>query len=198
VKPAVFLDRDGTVAVDVDHCRRPEDFHLLPGAGDGIALLNHAGLAVVMVTNQSGLARGLFSWATLETIHSKMHAELARSGAVLKAVYVCPHHPDDGCECRKPCPGLLRRAAAELGIDLRKSYMIGDRRADVLAGRACGCTTVIVDTGPEPPTEAAIHEMAPDHHATDLHDAARWIVQRVSGLGGVGSRRKVDHFLTET
>jgi histidinol-phosphate phosphatase family protein len=178
VKPAVFLDRDGTVAVDVNYCRRPEDFLLLPGAAEAIAELNRAGLPVVIVTNQSGIARGFLSWATLEAIHQKMRDEMARSGAVVDAVYVCPHHPDDGCDCRKPRPGLLRRAATEMAVDLSRSYMVGDREMDVLAGRACGCTTVIVDTGPEPPTEAAIREMAPDHHARDLPEAARWIVER--------------------
>jgi histidinol-phosphate phosphatase family protein len=177
----VLLDRDGTVAVDVNYCRRPEDFQLLPGAGEAIALLKAAGLSVAIVTNQSGIARGFLSWATLEAIHQKMREELARSGAVVDAVYVCPHHPDDGCDCRKPRPGLLHRAAADLGIDLSKSYVVGDREMDVLAGRACGCATVIVDTGPEPPTASAIREMAPDHHARDLYAAARWIVRHVSG-----------------
>jgi histidinol-phosphate phosphatase family protein len=180
VKPAVFVDRDGTVAVDVHYCRRPEDFRLLGGAGEAIALLNGAGLPVVVVTNQSGIARGFLSWPTLEAIHQKMRAELVKFGAVVDAVYACPHHPDDGCDCRKPRPGLLRRAAAELGLDLGRSYMIGDREMDVLVGRACGCATLIVDTGPEPPSDAAIRAMAPDHHARDLPDAVRWIVQRAT------------------
>jgi len=174
----VFLDRDGTVAVDVHYCRRPEDFRLLPRAADAIALLNNAGLPVLIVTNQSGIARGFFDWSTLDAIHEKMRADLARSGAGVDAIYVCPHHPDDGCDCRKPRPGLLRRASGELGIALSRSYMVGDRDMDVHAGRACECTTVIVDTGPVPPTADALRAMGPDYHARDLYDAARWIVAR--------------------
>jgi histidinol-phosphate phosphatase family protein len=182
---AVFLDRDGTVAVDVNYCRRPEDFHLLPRAAAAIALLNRAALPVVIVTNQSAIARGFVDWPTLDAINDRMRAELVQSGAAVDAVYVCPHLPDDGCDCRKPQPGLLRRAAADLGITLSRAYMVGDREMDVRAGQACGCTTVIVDTGPAPPSDEALREMGPDHHAHDLYDAARWIIAHAASGAAV-------------
>lgn len=176
---AVFLDRDGTIAEDVNYCRRPEDFRLLPWAAEAIAVLNRAGMPVVVVTNQSGIARGYFDWETLQAIHDKMRAELAGAGARVDAIYVCPHHPGDGCPCRKPKPGLLVRAASDLGIDLGASYMIGDREMDVLAGQACGCTTILVRSGPVPVGPRSLNGASPDHFADDLYEGAIWIANRI-------------------
>ena len=173
---AVFLDRDGTITEDVHYCRRPEDVRLLPGAANAIALLNKAGMPVVVVTNQSGISRGYFDWETLRAIHEELNRALARQHARVDAIYVCPHHPDDGCVCRKPRPGLLLRAAAELGLELSGSYVVGDQTTDMLAGRACGCTTVLVDTGPSRSENRSAEEMTPDFHAGDLYAAAEWIV----------------------
>lgn len=97
---AVFLDRDDTICRDVGYCRRPEDLELLPGAAEGIRLLNNAGFKVIVITNQSGIARGYFDEKTLHEIHKKMKRDLSRSGARLDAIYFCPHHPDEGCRCR--------------------------------------------------------------------------------------------------
>ncbi len=176
MRPAVFLDRDGTIAEDVHYCRRPEDLHLLPLAAEAIALLNQAGLPVVVATNQSGIARGYFTWGTLEATHARMHAGLAAAGAHVDAVYLCPHHPDDGCECRKPRPGLLRRAAADLDLDLARSYFVGDRAMDILVARACGCKAILVDTGPPDARERAADAGPPDFHAKDLYGAVLWIL----------------------
>jgi histidinol-phosphate phosphatase family protein len=175
LRRAVFLDRDGTIAEDVNYCRRPEDFRMFPWAAEGVAMLNKAGLAVVVVTNQSGIARGYFSEETLAQIHHKMREELARCGARVDAVYHCPHHPDDGCGCRKPRTGLFQRAAEELGLALAGSYVVGDQEMDVLAGQALGCQAVLVDTGPTPWTANGVR---PDYRAPTLYEAARWILSR--------------------
>lgn len=173
MRRAVFLDRDGTIASDVNYCRRPEDFRLLPRAADAIAVLNQAGLPVVVVTNQSGIARGYLGWDALEEIHGRMERELAAAGARVDAIYVCPHHPDEGCTCRKPQPGLLLRAAEQLGIDLTHSFVVGDREMDFLAGKSCGCRTVVVRTGPVLPDERLVR--LADYCAEDLYEGALWI-----------------------
>ncbi len=147
-KRAAFLDRDGTISADVGYCRRVEDFHLLPGVPQAIRLLNSRGFKVVVITNQSGIARGYFTEETLSLIHRKMHHELARDGACVDAIYHCPHHPDDGCPCRKPKPALIQQAAADLDISLGLSYMIGDHIKDVEAGKAAGCRTVWLNPSP--------------------------------------------------
>jgi D-glycero-D-manno-heptose 1,7-bisphosphate phosphatase len=153
-KPAVFIDRDGVLIEDVDYLDDPGDIAILPGAAEGIAALNRAGWPVVIVTNQSGVARGLFSAATVELIHDRLLELLEGYGARIAAIYYCPHHPTSGlsghgleCDCRKPRPGMLHKAAAELGLDLASSWMIGDRLTDLQAGAAAGCRTVLVRTG---------------------------------------------------
>lgn len=185
---AVFLDRDGTIAEDVHYCRRPEDFRILPTVPEAIKLLNDSGFKVVVITNQSGIARGYFTEETLALIHQKMHRELARHGARVDAVYYCPHHPDDGCDCRKPGTALFRRAAWELDIDFGLSYVVGDLPMDIEAGKALGCRTVLVTTGPE---DANKPSDAPDYVADSLIEAVRWIKRHADALcvpedGGAG------------
>ena len=126
VHKTVFLDRDGTIARDVPYCSRSEDFELLSGAAEGIKLLNEHGFKVVVVTNQSGIGRGYFTEKMLAEIHDKMITQLAEHGAHVDAIYYCPHHPDDKCECRKPKPKMVLQAARDLDIDLSQSYVIGD------------------------------------------------------------------------
>ncbi|MFA6107639.1 MAG: D-glycero-beta-D-manno-heptose 1,7-bisphosphate 7-phosphatase [Candidatus Latescibacterota bacterium] len=184
--PAVFLDRDGTLNREVDHLHRVDDLELLPGTATALACLREAGFLLVVVTNQSAVARGLLTVPALEEIHAELQRRLAAAGARLDALYYCPHHPDEGdppfrcrCDCRKPAPGLLHRAAADLGIDLTASYMVGDTRSDLEAGWAAGCRTVLVRTGYG---SATLQEAGPelldrvDHVAADLAAAARWIV----------------------
>jgi len=184
---AVFLDRDGTIAQDVHYCRRPEDFDLLPTVPDAIKLLNDNGFMVVVITNQSGIARGYFDEETLARIHAKMKSELARHGAHIDAIYYCPHHPDDGCECRKPKTALFLRAAKELNIDFKLSYVVGDLQMDIDAGRAVGCKTALVTTGPQSPVPSPQFPnlkprplnpelQMPGYIAENLLEAARWIV----------------------
>jgi histidinol-phosphate phosphatase family protein len=173
---AVFLDRDGTVARDVNYCSRIEDFHILSTVPEAIKLLNEKGFKVVIITNQSGIARGYFNEETLDEIHKKLKDELAKQGAYIDAIYYCPHHPDEGCGCRKPGTALFNRAAEEMVIDLDSSYMVGDMQIDIDAGRALGCRTVLVTTGPKKGKD--IVEPA-DYTAHNLLEASEWIIKRI-------------------
>ena len=174
MRKAVFLDRDGTIAYDAVHCGRPEDLRLIPGAAQAVRLLNDAGFVVAVVTNQSAVARGYVTEAALEAIHGKMRADLALGEASVDAVYFCPHHPSDGCDCRKPEPGLLLRAAREMDIDLSRSFMVGNRAHDIEAAAQAGCRPVLVADEAAPEERAA---QPPEYEAADIYDAARWIVQ---------------------
>jgi D-sedoheptulose 7-phosphate isomerase len=141
---AVFIDRDDTIVQDVPYCSRPEDLRLFPGVGKSIRRLNEAGYLAILVTNQSGIGRGYFDEAALESIHVRLKEELAADGARLDAIYYCPHRPDEGCGCRKPATGMLERAVWDLGIDLRSSYVIGDSENDVAMGNKAGCRCIQV------------------------------------------------------
>ncbi|MFC2009346.1 D-glycero-beta-D-manno-heptose 1,7-bisphosphate 7-phosphatase [Chloroflexota bacterium] len=171
---AVFIDRDGTIAEDVNYCRRVEDFHILSTVPEAIKILNEKGYKVVLITNQSGIARGYFNEETLTQIHGKLKDELARYGAHIDAIYYCPHHPDEGCDCRKPGTALFRRAAEEMDIDFCCSFMIGDMQMDIDAGRALGCRTVLVTTGPK---EGKDILKPADYRASNLLEAAQWIIR---------------------
>jgi len=165
---AVFLDRDGTIARDVPYCSRLEDFELLPGATQGIKLLNKHGFKVIVVTNQSGIARGYFTERTLAEIHDKMITQLAQHGAHVDAIYYCPHHPDDNCDCRKPKPRMVFQAARDLDIDLSQSYVVGDSEMDVELARQAGCKAGI---------RVGEQGDGGDLVAASLKDAAYWLVQ---------------------
>lgn len=152
---AVFLDRDGTINQYVGFLRNIEDMHLIDDAAEAIRQINQHGYLAVVTTNQPVLARGEVTWGELDEIHAKMETLLGRQSAYLDAIYLCPHHPDKGfegevselkivCDCRKPKPGLLLRAARELNIDLKQSWMIGDRNSDVMAGENAGCRTILM------------------------------------------------------
>lgn len=172
-KRTVFIDRDGTIARDVHYCRRPEDFELLPTVPEAIKILNDSAFKVIVITNQSGIARGYFTEHTLAKIHAKMEDELAELGAKVDAIYYCPHHPDDGCQCRKPGTALFRQAAQDMAIDFSLSYMVGDLPMDIEAGKSLGCKTVLVTTGPKAGED--VHD-SPDYTANNLIEAALWIV----------------------
>ncbi|MGB9734576.1 MAG: D-glycero-beta-D-manno-heptose 1,7-bisphosphate 7-phosphatase [Conexivisphaera sp.] len=171
-RPAVFLDRDGVICYDVHYMRSPDQFELMPGVAEGIRRLNGAGFLVVVATNQSGIRRGYFTEEDLARIHARMLEELGRRGARIDAIYYCPCLPEEDCECRKPRPGMLLRAAEELGIDLGRSYMVGDKALDVEAGRAAGCTTVLVGDDPGAEPDYAVGDFAGAVDAV-LSDAAR-------------------------
>lgn len=147
---AIFLDRDGTINKYVGFLTNPEQFELIPGVAEAVKMINKSGYLAIVVTNQPVIARGECTWEELQTIHDKMEMELGKDGAFIEAIYVCPHHPDNGfdgerpeykkdCDCRKPKPGLMLQAARDLNIDLSLSYMIGDSERDIEAGRSAGC-----------------------------------------------------------
>ena len=142
----VFIDRDDTIAKDVPYCDSPDKFHLFPGIPEQIKRLNDAGFLVVMITNQSGIGRGYFTEETLKAIHDRMNREIEAAGGHIDAIYYCPHRPDENCACRKPKTLMGERAAKDLGIDLSKSFMVGDSEADMGFGSALGCMIVRVDS----------------------------------------------------
>lgn len=154
LKKAVFVDRDGTLNIEKNYLYRIEDFEFIPGVPEAIRRLRQAGFLVIVATNQSGVARGYFTLAEVDGLHRHIQNELKKSGTCIDGFYVCPHHPTEGvgefrreCGCRKGEPGLLLRAAAEHGIDLAGSWMVGDKLADVEAGEKAGCTSLLVMTG---------------------------------------------------
>ena len=154
LRPAVFLDRDGTINVEKDYLIDPTEFEFIPGVPQALKKLQDAGYLLVVVTNQSGVARGFFSLKDVEQLHAHMSELLKGYGVQLAGIYSCPHHPSSGvgdyrkeCDCRKGKPGMLQRAARELGIDLQRSFMIGDKDADIQAGQAAGCKSYLVKTG---------------------------------------------------
>jgi D-glycero-D-manno-heptose 1,7-bisphosphate phosphatase len=190
---AVFLDRDGTVNEEVGYLSELSQLRLIPGAAEAIRRLNEAGLPVVLVTNQSGVARGYFPEAFVEETHRLLKKLLAGEGARLDAIYYCPHHPTAGdsrytaaCNCRKPATGLLDSAARDLKIDLHRSYMVGDKWSDVELGQRAGALSILVATGfaaDAPVNRRPAHVREPDLVAPDLAAAVDWILSREGGKG---------------
>jgi histidinol-phosphate phosphatase family protein len=179
---AVFLDKDGTIIEDVPYNVDPSAMVFTPGAAEALRQLHAAGYRLIVVSNQSGVARGLFPVAALDAVETRLAEMLAEAGAVLTGFYFCPHHPEGSvaayavpCDCRKPAPGLIYRAGQEHGIDLAESWFVGDILNDVEAGRAAGCRTILIDNGNE--TEWALsRERLPDHLASGLAAAAGLIL----------------------
>jgi D-glycero-D-manno-heptose 1,7-bisphosphate phosphatase len=141
------MDRDGTVSEEIGYMYHSHLYKPFPWTGPAIRKINDSGMLAVLITNQSGVERGFFAESQVHEVHDILRAELARYDAKLDAVYFCPHHPETGCDCRKPRPGMLLRASEDLGIDLSQSYMIGDRYLDVEVGYAAGTRSVLVLTG---------------------------------------------------
>ena len=176
MKPAVFLDRDGTIIELVHHLADPKDVRLIAGAGEAIATLRTAGWPIVIITNQSVIGRGKLTEAGLADVHSEMNRQLGPFGAEIHDIYFCPLAPtikdptviED--EMRKPGPGMLQQAAKELGLDLSASWMVGDTVSDMLAGRNAGCKTMLVETGYG--AKFAHDRSAIDQSAPSLREAA--------------------------
>ena len=184
-RPAVFLDRDGTINEEMGYINHVSRFRLLPEAAPAIRRLNEAGLPVVVVTNQSGAARGYFPPALVEEVHRHLQDLLAREGARLDAIYTCLHAPDAGCSCRKPRPGLLLQAAAELGLDLGRSHLVGDRYMDIQTAANAGSHGILVLTGyglGEYEYLHGSHPAKPVHVAANLIKAAEYIINREQDL----------------
>lgn len=189
---AVFLDRDGTINEEVGYVNHLDRFYLLPRVGEAIQLLNQHGFKVVVVTNQSGVARGYFPESLIHQVHQKMIDHLKKQGAFLDGIYYCPHHPDVGeppyrqkCRCRKPETGLIEKAVEDLAIDCRESYVIGDRGADVEFGRRIGSKSILVLTGYGKGEWEYFRDhwkSKPDFVAEDLFEAVQWIL-RQEGIG---------------
>jgi D-glycero-D-manno-heptose 1,7-bisphosphate phosphatase len=186
VKAAVFLDRDGTLIEESGYLDRLDLLAFFPYTTDAVRLLNRAGFAVVVVTNQSGVARGLLPEAFVHEAHRFITDRLARGAARIDAYYFCPHHPDgivaeyrQRCDCRKPAPGLLLKAASDLDLDLRWSFAVGDRWQDIDAGKSVGARAVLVRTGVGRATETARqNRLEPDAIAENLIEAVSWILRQ--------------------
>jgi histidinol-phosphate phosphatase family protein len=180
----VFLDKDGTIIENVPYNVDPTLMRLAPGAEEGLKQLHQAGYPLFVVSNQSGVARGFFPESALEGVAARLEELLAAFGVPLAGFAYCPHHPEARveayavtCDCRKPAPGLILRLAAEHGIDLSRSWMIGDILDDIQAGRAAGCRTILIDNGNE--TEWIMSpDREPEHRAPDLAAAARYIIEQ--------------------
>jgi D-glycero-D-manno-heptose 1,7-bisphosphate phosphatase len=181
-RPAAFIDRDGVINEERDYAWRTEDFHLLPGAVAGLQRLQAAGFALVVVTNQAGIGRGYYTEGDFAHLTAHMRALLADQGVALAGVYHCPHHPSAGlgayrqdCDCRKPRPGMLLRAAQELGLDLPRSVLVGDKLSDIEAGRAAGVRHAVLVTSGH--ALSATERAAADAVCSGLDSAADWLVQ---------------------
>jgi D-glycero-D-manno-heptose 1,7-bisphosphate phosphatase len=187
-RPAAFIDRDGCLTEEVGYVNHASRIRLLPRTAEAVRRLNAAGMPAVMVTNQAGIARGYFSEDVLREANEAVERQLAEGQARLDGLYVCMHHPTEGappyradCDCRKPRPGLLLRAARELGLDLAASVMIGDRISDVAVGQSVGAAGVLVLTGyglGEWEHQRHGWTVKPDHVADDLLDAVDWALAR--------------------
>jgi D-glycero-D-manno-heptose 1,7-bisphosphate phosphatase len=177
---AVFIDRDGTLNEEVEYLCRPEDVILIPGAREAVARLNAEGIPVLVVTNQAGIGRGLYGWPAFQAVSERIDALLAEGGAHLDGVYVAPHHPKGlgsyghpDHPDRKPNPGMLLRAAQERGIDLGRSWMIGDKDLDLGAGRNAGCRVALVRTGYGASVDGSLADLV----AADLGEAVARILE---------------------
>jgi len=176
---AIFVDRDGTINRDVHYLDSPDKFIMYLGVGQGIKTLKKKGYKIIVITNQSGIGRGYFTEKQLLSIHKKMAEEFQQFGVALDGIYYCPHHPDDQCNCRKPRTGLFEKAITDHDIDVKKSFMIGDKILDIGAGKKMCVKTVLI---PEPHvrddclSKKNAWEYAPDYIADDFCDAVAWIL----------------------
>lgn len=187
LRPAVFMDRDGTMTVEGGYINHPSRLKLITGTADAVRRLNENNVLTVVTTNQAGVARGYFTEDLIGVVHNRMRQLLEKKGARLDAIYYCPHHPREGgpgyrvdCNCRKPRPGMIEQACRELPIDLGRSYMVGDKISDSEFGHALGLKTVMVLTGygrGEYTYQRKEWKDTPDHIAKDLKAAVKWILE---------------------
>jgi len=189
---AVFFDRDGTLIEDVGYLASPNGLRLIPGAAEAVARLNQRDVLTCVVSNQSGVARGLFTEADLVPIHRRLDAELAARHARLDRIYYCPHHPTEGsppynviCDCRKPAVGMLERAARELGVALDRSFVVGDKTIDVQTGIAAGARAILVLTGYGAASfdECRAEGITPAYVAPTVVEAVTFILQQLEEDG---------------
>ena len=184
---AVFLDRDGTIIREVGYVDEPSKVELLPRSAGAIRSLNQAGFQVVVVTNQSGVARGYFNEEMVSKVHQRLMELLQKEGAHLDRIYYCPHHPEEGnspyrkdCSCRKPKPGMLLEASRELNLDLSRSFMVSDKYSDLQMAHQLEVKGILVLTGYGEGELSQVFQRGnppPDYVAEDLEDAAQWIIK---------------------
>jgi histidinol-phosphate phosphatase family protein len=172
----VFVDRDGVINrnIDGDYVRNWSQFEFLPGAKEALARLAKANWGVAVVSNQGCINKGLVGVDVLEDIHRRMNANIVQAGGWIDGIYICPHRNEENCDCRKPKPGLLVRAAKELGIDPAGAWLVGDAAADIAAGRTFGCRTILVLSGRTAPADAK--KAGADRTASDLAEAVKIIL----------------------
>ncbi|MBI2252940.1 MAG: D-glycero-beta-D-manno-heptose 1,7-bisphosphate 7-phosphatase [Armatimonadetes bacterium] len=177
---AVFIDRDGTINKEAGYISSINKLRLLPKTALAIKLLNQADYKVVVISNQSGIARGFLTEIDLKKIHRELALRLKRRGAILDKIYYCPHHPEDNCNCRKPKVGLLKRAARELNLNLSQSFMIGDKLSDIKSGINFGIKAILVFTGygKEEYKTAQKEKIKLDYTALNLYEAVRYILNK--------------------
>lgn len=180
MKPAIFLDRDGTIIHDVSYPRDPAEISILPGAVEALTLLHDTGFLLVVISNQSGIGRGMVTEDEFRRVHVRFVELFSAHDVLFDGAYYCPHAPDDACECRKPLPGMLQAAARELQIDLSRSFMVGDKPGDVLAGQRAGCRTTLIRNGQYWHEATGLDEAVPDAIVDNILAAAYWIQQHTS------------------
>ena len=180
---AVFLDRDGTIVEDVGYPHERSKVKFLPRVSKAIKLLNENGFKVIVITNQAGVARGYFTEETVREINRYVQESLAKQGAFIDMIYYCPHHIEGiieeyskECYCRKPNPGMIEQAVLEFGIDLKNSFVIGDKISDIEAGQRAGCKTILLAGENHLNNERKI-TLISDHAAPDLYEAVKWLVK---------------------
>lgn len=171
----VFLDRDGTLIVEKEYLADPQSVELIDGSAAALRRLRKADLGIIVITNQSGIGRGYFGTDRVAAVHGRMRDLLAAEGAYIDAIYLCPHVPDEGCACRKPGIALIQAAVREHGVDLDRSFIIGDKECDIDCGRNAGLATILVRTGYGASLESGIGPRA-DYVADSILEAADWIL----------------------
>jgi heptosyltransferase II len=192
----IFLDRDGTLNPDPGYIKSPDQLELFPGVPEALARLHRAGACLIVVTNQSGIGRGLLSRDDLTAVHGKLKQLLDAAGAPLDAVYFCPHHPDEGCGCRKPNRGMIDQAVREQGVDLERAYLIGDHMRDIELAKRVGVKSILVTTGAVRPQETGgLKEsgLTPDGIVSSLADAVDWVFSDASRVSVPSRERHVAH-----
>jgi len=174
MKKAVFLDRDGVINEEVNYLSRVEDFKFIPNALKALKLLSDTDFKIIIITNQSGICRGYFIMDDVRKIHDYMLEEFKKEKVRIDGIYICPHHPDEDCECRKPKIGLLIEAAREFDLNLKESYFIGDKTTDIQTGKNALCKTILVETGYS--GKDSTYDVESDFVARDLLEAVKFIV----------------------
>lgn len=182
LKRAVFFDRDGTLNLDRGYTHKPEDWVWLPGTLKGLRRLQAAGWMLVVISNQSGIGRGYYGWEQLKKLENWLIGQLAAEGIAISGWYYCPHMPDEGCCCRKPAPGLLLEAGANLSLNLKDSWMLGDRITDIQAGSAAGCSCGLIAPSQDSPEVLAARIDWPDLPVWPDIDAAATGIIELTGV----------------